>query len=909
MSLKDSWFRSVFEYAAIGMALVDLEGRCLAANRPLCEMLGYTEAELLCKFQSLTHPDDAEAEVRLGRQLLAGETPAFRIEKRYFHKRGHIVWALLSTSLVRDAQGQPLYVIYQVQDITEHQRRKAALQESEERYRSLIETLVDGIMLIGLDGRVLVCNHQTAILHGFDSAEELVGTNVVDLVAPQDRQRAIDNLQQVLETGSARNIEYALRRKDGACFPAEVSMSAIFGPDGRPRSLVGVARDITARKQAEAELAAHARQQAVVAELGQRALVGADLSALVNTAIQLVVRTLDVEYCKVLRLLPDGRAMLFQGGVDTRDAPVGQGQADPISDYAFDYVSDYAMLSRGPLMVEEDMSASIALDSSSSPNQGPIHGASVILQGRGQSLGILGAYTARQRTFTEDDLNFLQAIANVLAGSIERKQAEEALQSSEERYRTLFENAVEGIAVLAEGRVALANSAFARILGYDDAPAVVGRTVSDLMPSTVHDQVQDWFRRWQGEAISFPRIQGHMFRQDGAEIDVLIYGATIVYDGRPAVLIFLHDITEQLWNEQRTATIHQIGQAVTASLDLDEIFNRIVQGLERLLPFDQASLSLLEDGRRFCVARSPALPGADGLPGLSTPLTLHGQTIGVLNLVSSGLNRYTSRDRDLLSQLAPEIAIAIENARLYDQVRAGRERLQSLSQQLVRVQELERRHIARELHDEVGQSLTGLNLLLGMTSRLPPDEIRESLGEAQSMLNNLLAQVREMSLNLRPAMLDDLGLLPTLLWHIERYSAATHVRVTFKHSQLEERFPQEVETAAYRVVQEGLTNVARHASVGEVTVRLWATDDALCVQVQDNGVGFDAESALAAGVSSGLAGMRERVELLSGHLTIESLPGAGACLTAEMPLRDSFGGGADQNRVNRDEHHDDCVGR
>jgi signal transduction histidine kinase len=331
--------------------------------------------------------------------------------------------------------------------------------------------------------------------------------------------------------------------------------------------------------------------------------------------------------------------------------------------------------------------------------------------------------------------------------------------------------------------------------------------------------------------------------------------------------------------------IRQIGQAITASLDLDEIFSRIVQGLERLLPFDQASLSLLEDERRFCVTRSPMPTNASAdVPRLSAPLMMQGRIIGTLDLVSLGPNRYSSRDDDLLQQLAPQVSIAVENARLYDEVRAGRQRLQSLSYRLVKVQEAERRHIARELHDEVGQALTGLKLLLEMISRQPPEAIQDSLGEAQSVANDLLARVREMSLNLRPAMLDDLGLLPTLLWHIERYSALTNVRVVFKHAQLEGRFPPEVETAAYRLVQEALTNAARHTDVSEVTVRLWATADTLGVQVQDHGRGFDVEAALATGESSGLAGMRERAALLGGHLSVESSPGAGTCLTAELPL-------------------------
>jgi signal transduction histidine kinase len=151
-----------------------------------------------------------------------------------------------------------------------------------------------------------------------------------------------------------------------------------------------------------------------------------------------------------------------------------------------------------------------------------------------------------------------------------------------------------------------------------------------------------------------------------------------------------------------------------------------------------------------------------------------------------------------------------------------------------------------------------------------------------------MARARKLSLDLRPGMLDDLGLLPALLWHIEHYTAQTHVRVIFKHSGLEGmRFAPEVETAAYRVVQEALTNAARHARVSEAAVRVWADGHTLAIQVEDRGAGFDPETVLAASGTSGLAGMRERAMLLGGQLTVESRPGAGTRLTAEWGIVDT----------------------
>jgi signal transduction histidine kinase len=223
--------------------------------------------------------------------------------------------------------------------------------------------------------------------------------------------------------------------------------------------------------------------------------------------------------------------------------------------------------------------------------------------------------------------------------------------------------------------------------------------------------------------------------------------------------------------------------------------------------------------------------------------------------------------------------------RMEETLRQEAARLQTLSRRLVQVQEDERRHLARELHDELGQVLTGLKLTLEMNARAGrTGEARTSLGNAQALVDGLIAQVQDMALQLRPAMLDELGLLPAVLWHLEQYTAQTNVRVTLEHRGLDRRFAADLETAAYRIVQEALTNAARHARVSDVTVRLWSTDDTLGVQVLDQGDGFDAEAALAAGTSSGLSGMRERAALLGGQLTVESAPDAGTRVTAELPL-------------------------
>ncbi|MEP7271875.1 MAG: response regulator [Acidobacteriota bacterium] len=238
--------------------------------------------------------------------------------------------------------------------------------------------------------------------------------------------------------------------------------------------------------------------------------------------------------------------------------------------------------------------------------------------------------------------------------------------------------------------------------------------------------------------------------------------------------------------------------------------------------------------------------------------------------------------------------------RLYETEREARRQAEqlrvasvALSHRLVQVQETERREIARELHDEVGQVLTGLKLLLEMAARHGGTKGDEGLAQAQTLLNDLTGRVRDLSLNLRPTVLDDLGLVHALVWLLDRYQTQTGVSVTFTQAGIEgRRFTPEIETAAYRIVQEALTNVARHAAAGEAHVHVWASEDVLSVQVEDHGRGFDAEWKTLRRNSGGLAGMHERADLLGGRLTIDSASGHGTSVSASFPLSsDSQPGG------------------
>jgi signal transduction histidine kinase len=220
------------------------------------------------------------------------------------------------------------------------------------------------------------------------------------------------------------------------------------------------------------------------------------------------------------------------------------------------------------------------------------------------------------------------------------------------------------------------------------------------------------------------------------------------------------------------------------------------------------------------------------------------------------------------------------------QLREYAERLKGLSSRLLEAQEIERRWLARELHDEIGQLLTALLLHLGICVQAPAESVRPKLDEALKIARDLMSRVRKMSLDLRPTMLDDLGILHPMLWQVENYFSRTGIAVHFKHSGVEGRFPRDCETAIYRIVQESLNNVARHAGVEEVWVTLWADAETLNVQVEDRGKGFEPSRLRADRASAGLATMNERAAALGGKLTLESAPGQGTRVIASLPLGD-----------------------
>jgi PAS domain S-box-containing protein len=383
--------------------------------------------------------------------------------------------------------------------------------------------------------------------------------------------------------------------------------------------------------------------------------------------------------------------------------------------------------------------------------------------------------------------------------------------------------------------------------------------------------------------------------RDGAVIDVEVSASELEWEGRPAALVLCCDVTERVQGQrllarserrlQEAQSVAEVGSwewdirsgEVVWSLQLFRIYGVCP---DTFVPSYEAYLSLVHPECRERVRREIELAEREG-----TVLAFECRIVrpdGAVRDVAAraelirdgplGPLRMVGTAQDITERRRAEA----ERARLIKKLKAGRRRLSIVSRRLLQTQEAERAEIARELHDEVGQLLTGLKLMLETPGG------RDRSVEMTGIVNDLMARVRGLSMSLRPPMLDDLGLVPALLWLVPHYTTQTGVQVDFRHYGLGGRLPSALETAAFRIVQEALTNVARHAGTAFATVSLDACPGQLRVQVRDEGRGFDLLSCSPG--SAGLAGMRERARLVGGRVTIESRPGQGTLVSAVLPL-------------------------
>jgi signal transduction histidine kinase len=264
------------------------------------------------------------------------------------------------------------------------------------------------------------------------------------------------------------------------------------------------------------------------------------------------------------------------------------------------------------------------------------------------------------------------------------------------------------------------------------------------------------------------------------------------------------------------------------------------------------------------------------------PVRAQGQVSGMLSLGKRRSSPFTAADRSLLEGVGSVIGIGLENARLLDSLRAKEAEMRHALQRAVELQEEERLRISRELHDEVGQALTSILIRLKTIQQEAQDEaIIDRLNGLRYLTGQSIEELRRLAMDLRPAALDNLGIVPALRWYIEQTAANTGCAILYAGPEQVERLPGEVELALYRIAQEGIANALRHGHARHIQLTLQLRPAAVWMEIVDDGEGFEPEQA---GAGLGLVGIRERVGLLDGVYGLQSDPERGTRLWVEIPL-------------------------
>lgn len=763
---SNQYLRTLIESSPLGILSFSMDGSLLNTNPAARRILDLADDADLNGSTVFERVVDTTELRRLQARVASGETIT-GVETQWMRQDGEIIDLAVSAGPHFNRSGQIVGGIILLQDISERKRILNSLRDSEERYRSLIDSLDEyAVFTTNADGYIMNWNRGGERITGY-CADEIIGQHLSLLYTDDDisSDRPAEVLRQAVEQGTFRE-EAWRRRKDGTRYWAEVYIVPLKDIDGKVWGFSRVVRDLTQRRQAEEQMRYQAQLIASVSD------------AVVATDLEFRIRS----WNRAAEQLYGWQADEVIGRLTTEVIPTV-------------YVNNDEDTARSELLRDGQWRGEV-----SQPHRD------------GTPIALMASVS-----LTTDSAGQPTGAVAINRDIRERKRAEQAMQRYNQRITILHQ--IDSDIIAAQSPDAITRTVLRHIRALIGCDRAALTTLDEAAGTVTIEAVEgmDSSELPPGSQIPFFRDQF---------VDLMESGQTLLISDLTAIEGPVSDLMQTLVNE----------------------------GFRSLL---------------------------------SAPLFIQDRLYGSLSLVTHQVDFFTGEHSEIASELAAQLAIAFHNARLSQTLHINNLQLQTLSVRLVEAQETERRHIARELHDEVGQTLTALSLMLTMEARHAQEAGSPSatLGEAQVLVSDLMKRIRQISLDLRPSMLDDLGLIPTLIWFFNRYEQQTQIRVEFNHSDADQRFGAAVETTVYRIIQEALTNIARHARVSQASVSLWVTGATLFAQIEDAGVGFDAGAVTQAAKTGGILSLRERAQIVSGTCSIESSVGEGTIISLSIPLQ------------------------
>jgi len=832
-------YRTLVDYIDLGINLIDYDHNIIMVNATMGDKFNKPVSEIIGKkcFREF-EKRDAVCPHCPGVQTMATGQPA-EVETEGVRDDGSRFHVRLQTFPVAGQDDRVPAFIEIAEDITERKRMEGALRASEEKYRSLVESSADSIYLVDRDCNYLFVNRRHLSRIGLKSSQ-VIGRAYGEFHSPEETKDFAQRVEKVLKTGKSLSYEYRSQR-DNRYFIRTLSPVKAF-EGGQPTAATVISKDITELKEVEEIV---------------REREAFNLALFHYNPVETIV--VDLE----------GRVTGFN------KAKEKSGDRLPnIGDLMYkDYAGKHEIDMRAELM-------------------------KCIRSGKAKEFPER-RYGDRYLSITISP--FSQGAIIISDDITERRRAEELLQRERDTFFAILQKAPYGVIFLDKGGESIfINTEFTHITGYTikDIPTLYDWFLLAYRDKKYRDMV---IEAWEGNigqtegdrafSQTFHRAFFQSFRvtcKDGT-LKEIEFRPTVLEDG--GTIVMIADITER-------KRMHELLE--TAVTEWRTTFDAIIDSVclldekGRIKRCNNAMMNMIgepfsEIAGRTCwevlygVSKMP-----EGCPFASVLKTHHRKTEVILKD-----NRWLNISVDPLlddeGNLVGGVHITsdiTERMLAEEELQSSREQLRNLTVYLESVREQERTNIAREIHDELAQALTALKMDLSwLDNKLPRDQIPlvAKMRSMSDLIDTIIQTVKRISAQLRPGVLDDLGLVAAIEWQAEEFKDRTGINCCVAVDPDDLQVEQDRATAIFRIFQETLTNITRHAHATQVTVDLKKEAETLTLQVADNGTGIT-EEQIRDSKSFGLIGMRERVHPWGGQVRIKGTPGEGTRVEVDVPV-------------------------
>ncbi len=418
---------------------------------------------------------------------------------------------------------------------------------AEEKFQTLLMISEFMIYTLDINNNFLDVNNAFNDFLGYNKGETLDSSSIYESIHPNDKAILTNGIKKVIEGKFVTNIEYRLKKKNGTYIQLSSNQAPIFDNDNKIIGILCVSQDLTKSREIQQSIDDHIHRQALIAKFSMESITEKNIDILFEKATSLLSEILDVEYTKILEILPDKKFLKLRAGVGWHKGLVGNATVENNKNSQ----AGFTLLTTAPVIVENLKTETRFCAPKLLADHDVISGMSVIIQGKNTPFGILGIHTKKYQIFSKDDINFLQSIANVLAGVIVRDSTEKELRESEEKYRMLTEQSLLGTLILANGQIIFANKGISNILGFsiDELLSWDINSINQHIHPEHRQMIIENYNNILNDDISSFQSEIRMEKKNKEYLYIQQFSKKIQFQGSSALFINIIDINEQKKNE------------------------------------------------------------------------------------------------------------------------------------------------------------------------------------------------------------------------------------------------------------------------------------------------------------------------------------------------------------------------